>query len=57
MHLPVLFIYLFTDYLKMFSLAHIIQCLMMDDYRVGKDMEGSGHCLISNIIPAFAKID
>lgn len=30
---------------------------MMDNYKIRNDTEGSGHCLISNAIPTFAKTD
>jgi hypothetical protein len=57
MQLPVIIILLFMNYSKMLSIAHIIQCLMMDNYKIRNDTEGSGHCLISNAIPTFAKTD
>jgi len=41
----------------MLLIAHIIQCLMSEDLKIGNDTKGSGQCLISNTIPVFAKMD
>jgi hypothetical protein len=47
-------IYLFTDYLMTFSNYRVSNDAIINEYWIGKDLEESGHGLISGIILVLA---